>query len=78
MTPQNIQGREFEGVGFCIFCGSDGHGRGLRDEHIIPYCLGGKAIMQKASCAECEAITSYIDGYLGRRVFYDYRLSAGT
>ncbi|WP_334165157.1 HNH endonuclease [Phenylobacterium sp.] len=76
--PENIQGRIFRPVGRCIYCGSDGHGRGLRDEHIIPFSLGGKAVLPKASCANCEKITSYLDGYLARHVYYDYRLHAGA
>ena len=40
----------------------------------MPYCLGGNAIIEKASCKACEAITSYLDGYMGRRVFYELRI----
>jgi hypothetical protein len=43
----------------------------------MPYCLGGNAIIEKASCKACEAITSYLDGYMGRRVFYELRIHSG-
>lgn len=76
--PDNVQGRKFPPIGTCIYCGSDGGADGLRDEHIIPYSLGGNAILQKASCRACEAITSYLDGYLARNIYYDFRLHAGV
>jgi HNH endonuclease len=74
MEPVDIQGKTYAGFGRCIYCGSDGGDDGLRDEHILPYCLGGKTIIQQASCKACEAITSYLDGYLGRKVFYELRV----
>ena len=78
MNAVNIQGVVFEPVGTCIFCGSDGGEDGLRDEHIIPYSLSGNAILPKSSCTDCEKITSYLDGYLARHVFYDFRIHANT
>src|SRR5215211_8794911 len=75
---ENIQGKKFPGYGVCIYCGSDGHQGGLRDEHIIPFSLGGRAIIQGASCEDCERVTSYLDGYLGRNTFHEYRAHAGT
>ncbi len=77
MTQEDMHGRRFEPAGRCIFCGSDGGAQRLRDEHIMPYSLGGTAVLPKASCAECEKITSYLDGYLSRQIFYDCRLAAG-
>src|SRR5215467_13531941 len=47
-------------VGRCIYC-PDGAGEG--DEHIIPYSLNGTQILPRASCHDCERITSYIDGF---------------
>jgi hypothetical protein len=74
MEGVDIQGRTHPGFGCCIYCGSDGGADGLRDEHMMPYCLGGNAIIRRASCKACEAITSYLDGYLGRKVFYELRV----
>ena len=42
---------------------------GLRDEHVIPYSLGGTAELLRASCSECERITSYLDGYLANATY---------
>ena len=70
----DVQGARFSGYGRCIYCGSSGP---LKDEHIIPLSLGGKAVIEKASCADCEKITSYLDGYLARAIFNEYRTHVG-
>lgn len=75
---EDIQGRRFPGFGCCIYCGSEGGDGGLRDEHIIPFSLGGNAVIQAASCSDCEAKTSYPDGYLARAVFQEFRTHAGV
>lgn len=75
---EDIQGKRYPGYGRCIYCGSPGLKDGLREEHIIPRSLGGKAVIDSASCTDCEKITSYIDGYLGRHIFQEYRAHAGT
>jgi 5-methylcytosine-specific restriction endonuclease McrA len=69
MTFKNIQDKKFNPVGCCIYCGNDGGKEGLRTEHIISYSSGGKAELPEASCRNCERITSYLDGYLAKRVF---------
>jgi hypothetical protein len=74
MEAVDVQGKIYSGFGRCIYCGSDGGVDGLRDEHIMPYCLGGNTKIREASCKACEAITSYLDGYLGRKVFYELRV----
>jgi hypothetical protein len=76
MELKDIQGKRYAGFRRCIFCGSDGGNDGLRDEHIMPFCLGGNAVIEEASCTECERITSYLDGYLGRNTFFEYRIHA--
>lgn len=76
--PDDLEGRKFPPIGFCIYCGSDGGTEGLRDEHVVPFSLGGNAVLTKASCRQCEAVTSYLDGYLARSIYYDYRLQAGV
>jgi len=55
----DIQGFKFPGYGRCIYCGSVGP---LKDEHIIPFSLGGRAVIEAASCGDCEKVTSYLDG----------------
>jgi hypothetical protein len=78
MESTNFQGKEIPGFGRCIYCGSPGKEDGLRDEHIIPFSLGGNTIIKHASCRKCEAITSYLDGYLARNIFYEHRLHIGA
>lgn len=57
--------KKFPPVGTCIYCGAPG----TREEHVIPYALGGNVVLPNASCPACEAITSYVDGVLGRGIF---------
>lgn len=66
MSIEDIQGRKsaVKGGGACIYCGSDGGLGGLHDEHIIPYSLGGKAQLLKASCSDCEGVASYLDEHI--------------
>jgi len=66
---------KYPGFGRCIYCAATGI---LKDEHIIPLSLGGNIIIEKASCADCEKITSYLDGYLARNVFNEYRSHVGV
>lgn len=40
----------YQPVNVCIYCGGTG---ALSDEHIIPFGLGGRWVLPKASCAEC-------------------------
>src|SRR5258707_332054 len=75
MEVLDIQGKKYPGFGRCIYCGSNESD--LRDEHIMPYCLGGNAILEAASCQRCEKITSYLDGYLGQKTFYEFRVHSG-
>jgi len=58
--------------GRCIYCGSDGGNRG--DEHIVAYCLAIDAYLPKASCQDCAAKTSYLEGYAGRQIFGPLRV----
>jgi hypothetical protein len=73
VTWEDIQGRKYDAIGRCIYCGSDGGADGLSDEHIVPYSLGGHAALKRASCRACAAITSEIELYLGRHIFHQLR-----
>lgn len=46
-------------VGQCVYCGVT---TDLRDEHVLPFALGGRLLLEEASCASCEAITSAFEG----------------
>ncbi len=45
----------FPSKGVCIYCGE--RSAPLGDEHVVPLSIGGKHIIQKASCSKCEDIT---------------------
>jgi hypothetical protein len=77
---ENVQGRKIPvpGGGTCIYCGSDGGADGLRDEHAIPYSLGGTAELLKASCSDCEKVISYLDGYLANATYRFLRVHSGV
>jgi hypothetical protein len=50
---------DYAPVGRCIYCGTaEGE---LSDEHIIPYAIGGTAILADASCFACAKVTSHIE-----------------
>src|ERR1700742_466983 len=66
-----------KGGGMCISCGWDGGKDGLRDEQAVPYSLGGNTMLLKASCVDCEAVTSYLDGYLANAIFGHLRVHIG-
>jgi hypothetical protein len=66
-----------KGGGVCIYCGWDGGEKGLGDEHCVPYSLGGTTELLKASCSDCEAVTSYLDGYLANAIFGHMRVHMG-
>src|SRR5947209_1494414 len=74
----DIQGHRYPPVGRCIYCGSDGGSDGLSDEHLIPYSLGGDAVLPKASCKACATETSKIELYLARHIFREFRSHIGA
>jgi len=54
-SPKEVIGS----VGVCIYCGA-AEGQ-LSDEHIVPLGLGGIWVLRKASCPNCQNITSAIE-----------------
>ena len=75
---EDIQGKKYPGYGRCIYCGSDGGVDGLRDEHIIPYSLGGNTEIENASCRDCERRINPVDTHMARAVFGEYRIHAAV
>jgi hypothetical protein len=59
-------------MGYCIYCKSDGGGD-LRDEHILPYGLGGRIILPKATCVGCATITGRLEEALITQFYHVYR-----
>ncbi len=76
METENVEGKKVsvKGGGVCIYCGWDGGEHGLRDEHAVPYSLGGSTELLNASCSDCEAVTSYLDGYMANAIFGHLRV----
>jgi hypothetical protein len=75
---EDIQGQKFPGYGRCIYCGADGGADGLRDEHVIPLALNGETVIEQASCRACEKRINPADRYLGRSVYWHFRLHTGA
>lgn len=66
--------RRKEGIGTCIYCGSVDD---LTDEHVLPYALGGKLVLSRASCKACAAITGRLEQKLLRGHWWPYRKKLG-
>jgi len=68
----------YDPVGRCIYCSysPDDGSTALGDEHIIPFSLNGTHVLPLASCRKCEKVTSYLDGFAARSIFYQIRTSA--
>jgi hypothetical protein len=71
MAPIEVHNRtRAEPVSYCIYCGSTDD---LRDEHIVPFGLGGRFELPEASCRLCEAITSRFERRVLRGFMRDAR-----
>ena len=60
--------------GRCIYCPST---VGLTDEHIIPQSLGGRLVLQEASCEDCRKITSEFERAVTREMYWPLRIRLG-
>ena len=67
----NHQQKTYGTVGCCIYCGST---ENLGDEHIIPFGLGGRALLPKSSCKSCEGLTSKFERTCLRTMFGPLRM----
>lgn len=59
--------------GRCIYCPSPG----TTNEHIIPQSLGGRLVLQRASCEDCRKITSEFERVVTREMYWPLRLKLG-
>jgi hypothetical protein len=66
-----METKRYSPVGKCIYCGSTSD---LGDEHIVPYSLMGLWVLPKASCRNCEKITSAFEGKVARDLFEPLRI----
>ena len=68
MPIERIEKKEYPSFGECVYCGASGTDVELTDEHIVPFSLGGNAVILRGSCEACAAETSKIELELGRQV----------
>jgi len=61
MVVQNPPRKKYPPVGRCIYCGRTDD---LTDEHILALSLGGREVLEKASCRPCAAITRDIEQFV--------------
>lgn len=59
--------------GRCIYC----PGRPDSDEHIIPQSLGGRLVIENASCKDCRRVTSEFERIVAREMYWPLRLTLG-
>jgi hypothetical protein len=59
--------------GRCIYCGKDD--QRLSDEHFLPLSLGGKHVIEKASCPACADTTKKFEQHVARDMWGDARNS---
>lgn len=67
--------RQYSPVGACIYCGKSDEP--LSKEHIIPYALGGRLILPRASCAKHRNLTSELELRVAREMYGNYRIVQG-
>lgn len=61
-------------VNQCIYC-TEINTSALTDEHIIPFSLDGRTILQKASCRPCAAKVSAVEQFFARNVLGPMRMA---
>jgi HNH endonuclease len=71
--PIRVEHKKYPSFGECIYCGASGVGVELTDEHIVPFSLGGNAVIEDGSCKDCALQTTRIEYELARRVYWDFR-----
>lgn len=65
----------FDPANFCIYCGAKDVV--LTDEHIVPDGMGGKNILPKASCTDCQKIIHVFETYCQRTLLGNVRSFIG-
>lgn len=70
--------KSYPAVDHCIYCRAPGWLCKLGDEHIVAQSLGGNHVLEEASCSDCEAKTSYLDGYCANEIFLPIRVHHGV
>jgi hypothetical protein len=78
MAIERIERKEYPSFGECIYCGAKADEVELTDEHIVPFSLGGNAVILDGSCKVCAAETTRIENEVGRKVLLDFRTHANV
>ena len=58
-------------IGRCIYCGDT---EDLRKEHILPFGLGGSAVLPESTCRSCAKITGQVEQKILRGPMWDVRI----
>ena len=74
-SPGQTTTFRFPPINKCIYCGATG--RGLTDEHIIPYALAGVLVLPAASCVACQKIIHKYETTCCRNIMGDFRIRYG-
>ena len=64
---------EIPSFGECIYCGARAGDVELTDEHVIPYSLGGNAVILDGSCKKCASETTKLENEIARKVLWELR-----
>ncbi len=75
--PERIDRKEYPSFGECLYCGAHAGDVELTDEHIVPFSLGGNAVILDGSCKTCAKETTKIENEVGRKVWWDFRTNIG-
>lgn len=59
----------------CIYCGT---AAALEDEHVVPFGLGGRQVLKRASCRTCATETGRLEQRLLRGQWWPYRQALGV
>jgi hypothetical protein len=66
--------KQYAPIGRCIYCDST---EGLSREHIVPYSLGGRWVLQQASCTTFANITRDIEADVAQKMLGTMRAQFG-
>jgi hypothetical protein len=74
--PSHMEIHTFGPAEACIYCSATGVP--LSTEHIVPEGIGGMYKLPSASCTQCAARTSALEGRVISRIYGDARAHLGT
>jgi hypothetical protein len=71
---QRIDKLKIPSFGECIYCGALAKDVELTDEHIMPFSLGGNAVILDGSCKACASETTKLENEIAHKVLWDFRV----